>query len=154
MSRLKPLIVAGLAVCSLCGAVAAENIVSGRSLLDGGAVKLSVEELKSTIRPGVQVETYAPGTGSFRMWTNDDSGKFVASRQGGTGHAQSQGTGQWKVTDSGEYCVVIEWRTAKNMPDYTEKWCRVLYRYDGALYLAPTNLGSKAKNNYSKVQFN
>lgn len=142
-----------LAVCSMSTAIAAENYVTGQTLLDGGAVRLPAHELSSIIRVGVEVQTYAPGTGSYRLWTNDASGTFIASRRGGTSDSKSQGTGTWKVTDAGEYCVEIDWRTRKGAPDHTEKWCRVLWRFDGALYLAPDKLSGKEDMRFSAARF-
>lgn len=153
MNLMKSTLIALLATSALSTVTAAENIVTGQVLLDSGAVKVPAEEMKSIVRPGVEVETYAPGTGSYRLWTNDASGKFIASRRGGTTDARSQGSGEWRVTDQGEYCVQIEWRTARMSPDYTERWCRAIYRHDGALYLAPGDLAGKGEAKYSKVQF-
>ncbi len=127
--------------------------IQGRTLREGGAQKLSVDEIKTIIRQGVAVETYAPSTGSIRLWTNDAAGKFIASRRGGSNNAKSQGTGEWALNDSGEYCVKIEWRTSKNAPDNTEEWCRALYRHDGALYLAPSDLTGKEDAKYSVARF-
>ncbi len=153
MNLMKSTFFALLATSALSTVTAAENIVTGQVLLDGGAVKVPSDEMKSIVRPGAEVETYNPYSGAYRLWTNDASGKFIASRRGGTGNAASQGSGEWKVTDGGEYCVQIEWRTARNGPDFTERWCAVLYRHDGALYLAPSDLAGKGERKYTKVQF-
>ncbi len=149
----KSRVCAFLMACSMGAVFAAENFVTGQALLDGGAVKLSADELKSIIRVGVEVQTYAPGTGSYRLWTNDAGGTFIASRRGGTSESKSQGAGEWRVTDAGEYCVQIDWRTRKGAPDHTEKWCRVLWRYDGALYLAPGNLTGREDVRLSAARF-
>lgn len=153
MGILKSTASALITTAALGSAFAAEKFVSAQVLLDSGAVKVPAEEMKSIVRPGSEVETYLPATGAYRLWTNDAGGKFIASRRGGTGNARSQGSGEWKLTDTGEYCVQIEWRTASMAPDWTEKWCRVLYRHDGALYLAPTDLAGKGEQKFSIVQF-
>ncbi len=153
MNLSKPTLLAFLAISALGNVIAAENIVTAQTLHDGKAERLSAEETKSIVRAGVEVETYLPSTGAYRLWTNDASGKFIASRRGGSANVKSQGSGEWKVTDDGKYCVEIEWRTAMNGPDRTEKWCRSLYRYDGALYLAPKDLTEKGETRFSKVQF-
>lgn len=153
MKTAKSIIFALASTWSLNVAFAAENFVTGQILMSGAAVQVSGDELRSIIRQGVQVETYAPRTSSYRLWTNDASGKFIASRRGGTANARSEGLGEWKLTESGEYCVQIDWRFVNNQPDYTEKWCRVLWRYDGALYIAPSDLTGKADTQYSVIRF-
>lgn len=131
---------------------ASENIVSAKVLFDAGAKVMSEPELKSFLKLGSNVETFAPGSGAIRFWTHDESGKFTASRQGGSGNARSQGTGEWKITDSGQYCVVIEWRSARGSPDITENWCRVAYRQGEAVYLAPKDLAVNLEKNYSVLR--
>ena len=132
--------------------LASENIVSGKVLFDAGIKAMSEPELRSFLKPGSNVETFAPGSGAIRFWTHDESGKFTASRQGGTGNARSQGTGEWKITDSGQYCVVIEWRNARGSQDITENWCRVAYRKGEAVYLAPKDLSANLEKNYSVIR--
>ncbi len=153
MNRMKTTIVALVVATGLTNVIAAENFVSGQVLLDRGVKKVPIEEMKAIVRSGVEVETYLPTTGAYRLWTNDASGKFIASRRGGKGNARSQGTGEWKLTETGEYCVQIDWRTANNVFDWTEKWCRVLYKYEDALYLAPNDLSGREEEKFSKVQF-
>ena len=128
------------------------DIVVAQILFDSGAKPMSVDETKAFFKPGAQIQTFAPGSGSVRYWKNDESGKFIASRQGGTGNARSIGQGEWKITDSGQYCVVIEWRTARGAPDNSEQWCRVPYRHDGEIYLAPRELAVNVEKKYSVVR--
>ena len=132
--------------------LASENIISGKALFDAGATSMSELELKSFLKLGSNIETFAPVSGAIRFWTHDESGKFIASRQGGAGNARSQGTGEWKITDSGQYCVVIDWRTARGLQDNTESWCRVAYRQGDAVYLAPKELAGNVDNKYSVLR--
>jgi hypothetical protein len=120
--------------------------------LDANAPALSAAEARDFFKPGSEVETFLPQTGSVRRWVNDASGKFIASRQGGTRNAKSQGSGEWKVTDNGQYCVVIEWKLANGSPDTAENWCRVAYRFDGETYLAPRDLAANVDKKYSVVR--
>lgn len=131
---------------------ASENIILAKILFDSGAKALSESELKAFLKLGSNIETFAPGSGAIRLWSHDESGKFIASRQGGTNNARSKGTGEWKVTDSGQYCVVIEWRNSRGSPDITENWCRVAYRQGEAVYLAPKDLATNLDKNYSVLR--
>ena len=131
---------------------ASENTISAKVLFDAGAKAMSESELKSFLKLGSNVETFAPGSGAIRFWTHDESGKFIASRQGGINNARSQGTGEWKITDSGQYCVAIDWRNARGLPDITENWCRVAYRQGETVYLAPKDLATNLEKNYSVVR--
>ena len=79
----KSTLVAFLATTAFGNVLAAEDIVSAQALLDGKAVLVPAEEVKSIVRAGAEVETYLPSTGAYRLWTNDSSGKFIASRRGG-----------------------------------------------------------------------
>lgn len=135
-------------------AFAGENIILGETLFKAGVSALTSEETKKLLVHGSSVETYAATTGSVRYWKNEADGKFIASRQGGTGNARSQGHGEWKVTDTGQYCVVIEWRTARGSPDNTENWCRVVYRFDSEFYLAPKDLATNLDKKYSVIRVN
>ncbi len=144
-------IFAFIATFSGFNSFAAEPVVPG-SVLEG-AKKLSSEEVSALMRPGAAVETYSPTTGSVRQWENSPGGRFTASRHGGAQNARSTGAGSWKFSEDGkQYCVEIEWRTAKNAPDNTESWCRAVYQYDGHYYLAPDNLKSNLNNKYSMVR--
>ena len=132
--------------------LASDNIVLAKVLFEAGAKAMSEPELKSFLKLGSNVETFAPSSGAIRFWSHDASGKFTASRQGGTNNARSQGTGEWKITDSGQYCVVIEWRNARGSPDITENWCRVAYQQGEAVYLAPKDLAANLDKSFSVVR--
>ena len=144
--------IAIFSACFLSTGFAADTVILGSVLFQAGAKALSGDEMKAIIRSGTGVETYAPTTGSLRLWVNESSGKFTASRRGVAARVGSNGSGEWKVTDGGQYCVVIEWRTAAGLPDNVENWCRALYRHDGELYLAPSDLASNVDKKYSVVR--
>lgn len=152
MRTIKKQIFLLLSAATCLSSNAAEQFVLGSAL--EGAQKLTSEELNSVMRPGVQVETYSPGTGAVRHWENSPNGKFVASRQGGERKANSSGSGEWKLSENGRlYCVDIDWRTNKNAPDKPESWCRALYRYENSLYMAPDNLKPHLDQQFSVVRF-
>ena len=71
--------------------------------------------------------------GSERHWTNEPDGKLRALstnkiRGSPLGTRIAQGDGTWSVSDEGEYCVDIRWRTT------FEKWCSVIFRGEGDTY--------------------
>jgi len=121
--------------------------------MQSDAHKLSSDEIRSIIQPGVSISTFWVPTGASRQWTNDASGKFTAYRRGGSGNTRSNGAGEWSFNDKGEYCVSIDWKTMRNVPDFTEKWCRALYRRDSNLYFAPGDLKGKETSLFPIVTF-
>jgi hypothetical protein len=99
-----------------------------------GAQKLTKEQLaellpKATFRAEIGSSRRswlhaADGTLTGDM-TSTGTPKGAGGRGGASksmGMSGGQGSGTWRVTGDGRYCVEIAW--SKN----TEKWCRVLYR--------------------------
>jgi len=93
------------------------------------AQNLSKEDLMQVV-PDSKVVSTGP-RGNIRRWTNDASGKFVATwgtppqMRRGTGNAQ----GTWKVNDKGQYCVRIEWQQLQ-----AEGWCAFLQKTGDGKY--------------------
>jgi hypothetical protein len=129
--------------CSV--ADAAESRVTAQELIDGGARRLSAVEAKALLGPGVDVETVAGVSGNVRRWTNEPDGRFIASSRGPLG-SQTTGKGSWRLTDDGQYCVEIIWKTVD------EQWCRVVYEYASGTYLAPENLARNADKSFGIVK--
>lgn len=98
--------------------------------LKARGVQLSADELRQ-LMPNAKVVHYSK-KGSTRHWTNEPSGKFVAStdvrydpnRSGKSG----TGTGTWHVGDNATYCVMLEWKMR------SENWCMYIFKVDGKYY--------------------
>ena len=88
------------------------------------AEKLSREHLLSFI-PGTKAHLVTQ-SGSNHNWTNEPDGKFIASsdgrKYGWSGTTSGTGTGSWRISDEGKYCVQIEWKRD------SEKWCSFVWR--------------------------
>ena len=150
--RLKNILVSAALVAFSVAAYSAEQTVLGGDIFDKGS-KLSIDEIKSIIFVDTEVEQINGSTGGIRRWKNNADGKFVASRVAATGgRGTVTGSGEWKLTDNGQYCVQIEWRPRTGGPEQ-ENWCRTLWRLDDAIYLAPTDLAPNRERKYGQVKF-
>ena len=146
-----PLFLATLLVIS-APAWSADLTALGGDLFDKGK-KLSVDEIKALIVNDVEVEQINGSTGGIRRWKNSSDGKFVASRVAAIGGGRPvTGQGEWKLTDNGQYCVQIEWRPVKGGPEQ-ENWCRTLWMYEDAIFLAPSDLVANRERKYGQVKF-
>ena len=134
-------------------AFGADSTVLGGELFDKG-IRLGDDEIKALIVNDAEVEQINGSTGGIRRWKNNSDGKFVASRIAATGGAGRPVTGQgeWKLTDNGQYCVQIEWRPNGRGPEQ-ENWCRALWKYDNAIFLAPSDLAANREKKYGQVKF-
>lgn len=143
---------AGLVAISF-SVLSAESTVLGSELFEKGK-KLSVDEIKALIVNDAEVEQTNGSTGGIRRWKNSADGKFVASRvaaSGGTGRPVT-GSGEWKLTDNGQYCVQIEWRLFRAGIEQ-ENWCRTLWKYEDAIFLAPSDLALNREKKYGQIKF-
>jgi hypothetical protein len=139
-------------ICIFTSLANAEGlIVSGGDLLNKGR-KLSVEETNAIVLVDSDVEQTGSSKGDLRRWRNNADGKFVASRVASTGGRMVSGSGEWKRSDSGQYCVQIDWQPRGGAVDQ-EKWCRTLWSYDGAVFLAPYDLTVNRDRGYGQVRF-
>ncbi|MGJ7579199.1 DUF995 domain-containing protein [Variovorax sp. RHLX14] len=123
---------------------AALAVIKIQSLIDGGAPRLSSEDAHSLLPVGATIETIAVSTGNTRDWVNAADGTFVATSHGAGG--VSTGTGKWRISNDGLYCVEILWKKSE------ENWCRAIYRFDEAYYLAPKNLANNADKSYGQLR--
>jgi hypothetical protein len=117
---------------SLCSAVALSQQpqVLG-DLASKQPAKLSRDDLQKLL-PGASMSR-TTGGGSTQFWTNEASGTFIISTDGGSTPGRRQrgsGQGTWRIDDQGRYCVVLNWAAAK------EDWCRVVIRTSDGYYLA------------------
>lgn len=138
---------AGL-LASLGGAAiasAAEPTVPAQELIDMGAQRLSADSVKALLTVGSTLEVVAIASGRTRRWTHGADGSFVAVSHGISG-TQATGQGIWRVTDDGQYCVEITWKSV------SEQWCRAVYRHGAATYLAPNDLARNADKRYGLLQ--
>ncbi len=130
---------------------AAESTITGAELFDKGK-KLGADEIKTIIVNDVEVEQINGNTAGIRRWKNNADGKFIASRVAAFGGgAAVTGLGEWKLTENGQYCVQIEWRP-RSGPEQ-ETWCRTLWKFEDALYLAPLDLTSNRERKYGQIKF-
>lgn len=146
-------LIAAMLSCISFTALSADSTVLGGDLFDKGK-RLSVDEIKTLVAKDVEVEQINGSTGGIRRWKNNADGKFVASRiaaTGGSGRSIT-GTGEWKLTDNGQYCVAIEWRPLRTGPEQ-ESWCRTLWKYEDAIFLAPLDLAANRERKYGQVKF-
>jgi len=117
----------------------AENFLRLGDLKSRGATQVSKAEL-DTLLPGARVKNLSP-KGATRIWTNEASGKFVASTDlvgagggrniaggGRGGGTASKANGTWHIGEEGTYCVTLEWRGR------TEQWCRYLFKLGDKYY--------------------
>lgn len=89
------------------------------------AQRLSAEELRALV-PGGQ---YRLTAGRLQTtWTHAPDGSLSGRRIAGPRNDVRKGT--WRITDDGAYCV----DAVGNTPDDVVKWCRHVYRLNGALY--------------------
>ncbi len=131
--------------------LAAESTISGGELFDK-AKKLTADEIKTIIVNDVEVEQINGSTAGIRRWRNNPNGKFIASRVAASGGgAAVTGEGEWKLTENGQYCVQIEWRPRAG--PQLENWCRTLWKFEDALYLAPTDLEPNRERKYGQIKF-
>ena len=80
------------------------------------APPLSKDELQQIV-PGSKV-TSTGVSGAQRNWTNDPDGTLIANASLPMGkRTTSTARGDWHVSDDGQYCVHIEWKSV------TERWC-------------------------------
>ena len=124
--------------------VAAPAVVKVQSLIDDRAVRLSATDVRSLLAVGTRIELIAATTGNAREWVNSDEGTFVVTSRGAK--SLSTGTGKWRISDDGLYCVEILWKQSE------ENWCRAVYRHDDAYYLAPKNLAVNADKSYGQIR--
>lgn len=93
-------------------------------------VQLSAEELKQLMTNAKVISHQKEG--STRFWTNEPSGKFMASsdvgRDSGKLGRSSTAQGTWHVGDNGTYCVTLDW------PKRPENWCRYIFRVGDKYY--------------------
>ena len=142
-----------LPVCLSVGtAFAVETTILGATLFEKGAQRLSIDESKALVQAGTEVEQINGGTGGIRRWTLGADGKFIASRVAATGSLSVTGRGEWKLTENGQFCVQIEWRPRSGAPEL-ENWCRVLYRYENVMFLAPADLANVGERKYGQILF-
>ena len=133
-------------------AFGADSTVLGGDLFDKGK-KVGADEIKALIVVDAEVEQINGSTGGIRRWKNNSDGKFVASRTAATGVGRPvTGQGEWKLTDNGQYCVQIEWRLFNGGTDQ-ENWCRTLWKYEDAIFLAPSELAANRERKYGQVKF-
>ena len=106
--------------CFLVAAADAQDVTLAAAK-NRGAVKLSKEDLERLLpRAAVRGESER----SNRTWMHETDGTIsgTATMKAGAGRGIVKGSGTWRVTADGKYCVDIAW-TRSN-----EKWCRTLYR--------------------------
>jgi hypothetical protein len=92
-------------------------------------VQLSASEVKQLL-PGAKVVSLT-NAGSTRSWHNAPDGAFAASSdsRGADGRGRpASGTGTWRLTDDGRYCVAIQWNRQ------TEDWCRYIFKAGDKYY--------------------
>lgn len=140
-----------LLLATVLPALSAEPAVLGSELFQKGS-KLTIDEIKSIVVADTEVEQINGSTGGVRRWKNSADGKFVASRKAATGTAVTSGSGEWKLTDNGQFCIQIEWRPSRGGPEQ-ESWCRTLWRYQDVVYLAPLDLAANLDKKYGQVKF-
>ncbi len=148
-----------LSVClSVCLSLASFSVAAAESTILGGALfdngkKLSVDEVKLIIVSDADVEQINGSTGGIRRWKNSADGKFIASRVAASGGSNSvSGSGEWKLTENGQYCVQIEWRPRVGGPEQ-ENWCRTLWKFEDAIFLAPSDLAANRERKYGQIKF-
>lgn len=94
-------------------------------VLKANAQRLSAEELRALV-PGAQYKLVA---GRLQTtWTHGPDGTLRGRRIAGPRNDVRNGT--WRITDEGAYCI----DAVGNTPDDVVKWCRHVYRLNGAFY--------------------
>jgi Protein of unknown function (DUF995) len=152
MTYLKHILISAALAAFSAVAYSAEKTVLGGDIFEKGS-KLSIDEIKTIIVADTEVEQINGNTGGIRRWKNNADGKFVASRQAASGSGTVvTGQGEWKLTETGQYCVQIEWRTRSGGPEQ-ENWCRTLWRLEGVIYLAPVDLAPNRERKYGQIKF-
>jgi Protein of unknown function (DUF995) len=130
-------------------ATAQEEKLQGAQILEKGK-KLSADVVKTMIVAESEVE-HVTATGTIRRWKNNANGKFIASNRSVGGRPGSvTGHGEWNLTENGDYCVSIEWRSAKSVSE--EKWCRTLWQVGDIYFLAPANLSPANESHYGTIK--
>jgi hypothetical protein len=114
---------------ALCNAASAD-ITNYADVKANGGVELSTAELKELML-GAKVVSRTQA-GSTRSWQNKQDGTLTASSDGrgvtGGRNAYATGEGTWKVSDSGRWCVKIDW------PRNADDWCRMMFKVGNKYY--------------------
>jgi hypothetical protein len=119
----------------------------GPKILNLGDLKAqaAMQLAKSDLSPLLQGATISSigGTGSSRSWKHSGDGTLIASsdNRGSNPIAKiTSAKGTWRISDGGQYCVIVEWRA------HTEQWCRYLFKLGEQYYgvVALDNPGSEA----------
>ena len=97
--------------------------------LDKGAKKLEKADLDA-LMSGSRYEGRST-SGTDRSWTHAADGRLDAQARGAFANTSPRGTGTWRVSDDGQYCVDIAWGSAGKFP---EKWCLHVFQQDGMYY--------------------
>lgn len=90
------------------------------------AAPLTAAQLKELVS-GSKTE-FTLVNGSTRLWTNDQDGTFVTSRNSGPANRRT-GRGLWSVNDDSAYCLSFDWGAME-----VETFCRRLYKVEDRYY--------------------
>lgn len=114
-----------LAAGFLAAYPAAAERLTFEQVRQANAARLSADELRTLVPGG----TYKLTAGRLQTtWSHTPDGKLSGRRiVGGRNDARN---GTWRISDDGAYCV----DAVGNSPDDVVKWCRHVYRLNGALY--------------------
>lgn len=124
-------VIGGLGCIALAtaSAVQAAKAMGVDELRAQNAQLLSKAELDQLIPGSV---SHSETERATRQWKHSADGSLAGSGQFKPGQGDTRGgsgRGTWRITESGDYCVEIEWSRT------SEKWCRQVYRL-GADYYA------------------
>ena len=115
-----------LCLCPLAGA----QVSAFADVKAGKGVQLSAQELRELI-PGAKVVSRTQA-GSTRRWQNKPDGTLIATSDGrgvsGGRNAYSTAEGTWQVTDTGRWCVKIDWPRAQ------DDACRFMFKLGDKYY--------------------
>jgi hypothetical protein len=113
----------------VCSTAAAQSVTLAEVKARGG-VQLAEDDLKQ-LMPDAKVVSRLL-TGGTRRWTNEPTGRLVASTDGrsisGGRPVPLTAAGTWRVADNSSYCVNIVWITL------TEDWCAYIFKAGDKYY--------------------
>ena len=122
-------IAAAVVILGACSVAAAQAPTYADVKAKNG-VQLTTADMKQ-LMPGAKVVSRTQA-GSTRTWENKQDGTLNASSDGrgvtGGKNAYASGTGTWRVTDEGQYCVNISW------PRNADDWCRYMFKVGDKYY--------------------
>lgn len=108
----------------IAGPTAAERLTL-EQVRQANGTRLTADELRALVSGG----TYKLEVGRMQTkWVHTPDGKLSGRRIAGRRNDSRNGT--WRISEDGAYCV----DAVGDTPDDVVKWCRHVYRLNGALY--------------------